>query len=66
MAYWVDCIMTYTGDVKVNNLLEKLIEGFGKKYIDDWICTLGNLTNAQLRKVYKVLINSGILEETRA
>ena len=64
MDYWTKCVSKNSkADFKVNDLIEKFAESCGrceKVYDYDVTLTVSFLTNAQKRKLYKQLLNSGI------
>ena len=64
MNYWTASISKKSeADFKVNELIENIAESCGryeKVYDYDVALTVSFLTNAQKRKLYKQLLNSGI------
>ena len=64
MDYWTKCVSKNSeADFKVNDLIENFAETCGryKEVFDcDVALTVSFLTNAQKRKLYKQLLNSGI------
>ena len=67
MDYWYKCISKNgASDFKVNNLIECFAENCGVYegvYDYNVELTVRFLTNSQKRKLYKQLVNSGIIEE---
>lgn len=66
MEYWFKCISKRNdryADRDINDLLEEFVVGCKVSYDSgDLDRTVLNLTNSQKRKLYKEMINSGILE----
>ena len=64
MDYWTKCVSkNLEADFKVNDLIENFAESCGrceKVYDYDVALTVSFLTNAQKRRLYKQLLNSGI------
>lgn len=64
MDYWTKCVSKNSeADFKVNELIENFAESCGRyeKVFDyDVALTVSFLTNAQKRRLYKQLLNSGI------
>ncbi|RKI83755.1 hypothetical protein D7V90_07640 [bacterium 1xD42-87] len=64
--YWFKCISKEDdrqADRDINNLLEIFVRDCNVSYYyDDLDRTIFNLTNSQKRKLYKNMLNSGILE----
>ena len=64
MDYWTKCVSKNSeADFKVNELIENFSESCGRRekvYDYDVTLTVSFLTNAQKRKLYKQLLNSGI------
>lgn len=66
MEYWFKCISKKNdryADGDINELLEEFVHDCNVSYhSDDLDRTVLNLTNSQKRKLYKMMLNSGILE----
>lgn len=66
MEYWFNCISKEDdrkADSDINDLLENFVRDCNVSYhYDDLDRTVFNLTNSQKRKLYKNMLNSGILE----
>lgn len=66
MEYWFKCISKKKdryADGDINNLLETFVKDCNVSYhSDDLDRTILNLTNSQKRKLYNLMLNSGILE----
>ena len=64
MEYWTKCVSKNSeADFKVNDLIENFAESCERRekvYDYDVTLTVSFLTNAQKRKLYKQLLNSGI------
>ena len=68
LNYWWECIPTMKGDMAINILFEDITERYGVPYRNGWGWedVLNRLTNSQLRKMYKEVLQSGILEKYSA
>lgn len=66
MEYWFKCISKKNdryADGNINELLEEFVHDCKVSYhSDDLDRTILNLTNSQKRKLYKMMLDSGILE----
>ena len=66
MEYWFKCISKKNdryADGEINELLEEFVHDCNVSYhSDDLDRTVLNLTNSQKRKLYKMMLDSGILE----
>ncbi len=66
MEYWFKCISKKNdryADGDINELLEEFVHDCNVSYhSDDLDRTVLNLTNSQKRKLYKMMLDSGILE----
>ena len=66
MEYWFKCISKENdryADGDINELLEEYVRDCKVSYYgDDLDRTILNLTNSQKRKLYKIMLESGILE----
>ena len=66
MKYWSKCISKENdrkADGDINDLLENFVKECNISYhYDNLDRTVLNLTNSQKRKLYKTMLNSGILE----
>ena len=66
MEYWFKCISKKNdryADGDINELLEEFVHDCKVLYhSDDLDRTVLNLTNSQKRKLYKMMLDSGILE----
>lgn len=65
MDFWWECISkSIEADYQINDLLEKFIIGCGVTYFShDLDRSVLNLSNSQKRKLYSVMLKSGILEK---
>lgn len=66
MEYWFKCISKKNdryADGNINELLEEFVHDCKVSYhSDDLDRTILNLTNSQKQKLYKMMLDSGILE----
>jgi hypothetical protein len=66
MEYWFKCISKKNdryADGNINELLEEFVHDCKVSYhSDDLDRTILNLTNSQKRKLYKMMLDSGILK----
>ena len=66
MEYWFNCISKENdrkADGDINDLVENFVKDCNVSYhYDDLDRTVLNLTNSQKRKLYKDMLDSGILE----
>ncbi|MBC5745287.1 hypothetical protein FMM74_017340 [Lachnospiraceae bacterium MD308] len=66
MEYWFKCISKKNdryADGDINELLEEFVHDCNVSYhSDDLDRTVLNLTNSQKRKLYKMMLDSGVLE----
>lgn len=66
MEYWFKCISKENdrkADGDINDSLENFVRDYNISYhYDDLDRTVLNLTNSQKRKLYKMMLDSGILE----
>lgn len=64
MNYWFECIKkNMKTDMLINNLMEKFfMENKVSYHSDDLDMAVENLTNSQMRELYKRFIESGIID----